>query len=151
MVGMNASPSSGTVASPPRRRRLPVLLGAVVVVLAGLSVLFHALPTTDDKPARHVIVISLDTTRADHFGCYGNTWIRTPRIDALAAESILLTDYMTVIPTTLASHTTLFTGKYPRGLHDFVVGYVRWGSNVAAYMNLLRDEYPPFSGEQQEG
>jgi arylsulfatase A-like enzyme len=111
MVAINDSQSSG--ASPARRRRLPVLLGAVIVVLAGLSVLFHALPTADDQPARHLIVISLDTTRADHFGCYGNTWIRTPRIDALAAESILLTDYMTVIPTTLASHTTLFTGKYP--------------------------------------
>ena len=43
----------------------------------------------------------------------GNTWIRTPCLDALAAESIVFTDYMTVVPTTLASHTTLFTGKYP--------------------------------------
>lgn len=64
-------------------------------------------------PARHVIVISLDTTRPDHFGCYGNPWMRTPRFDALADESILFTDYMTVVPTTLASHTALFTGKYP--------------------------------------
>ncbi len=64
-------------------------------------------------PVRHVIVISLDTTRADHFGCYGNPWIRTPRIDALAGESIQLLDYMTVATTTLASHVSLFTGKYP--------------------------------------
>jgi len=64
-------------------------------------------------PARHVIFISLDTTRADHFGCYGNDWIQTPRIDALAAESILFENYMTVVPTTLASHTSLFTGNYP--------------------------------------
>jgi len=64
-------------------------------------------------PVRHVIVISLDTTRKDHFGCYGNNWIQTPRIDALADESILFTDYMTVVPTTLASHTSLLTGKYP--------------------------------------
>ncbi|MBU0638832.1 MAG: sulfatase, partial [Planctomycetes bacterium] len=64
------------------------------------------------EPARHVIVISLDTTRADHLGCYGNTEVRTPNIDALAAESILFTDYMTVVPTTLSSHLSLFTGKY---------------------------------------
>ena len=63
--------------------------------------------------SRHVIVISLDTTRADHFGCYGNTWIEAPNIDALAAESILFTDYVTAISTTLSSHVSLFTGKYP--------------------------------------
>lgn len=67
----------------------------------------------DSGPVRHVIVLSLDTMRTDHLGCYGNTWIRTPRIDALAFESILFTDYMTVVPTTLASHISLFTGRYP--------------------------------------
>jgi len=58
-------------------------------------------------------MISLDTTRRDHLGCYGNPWIRTPALDRLAAESILFTDYMAVAPTTLASHTALFTGTYP--------------------------------------
>ena len=58
--------------------------------------------------------ISLDTTRTDHFGCYGNPWIRTPHTDALAAESVLFTNYMTVASSTLPSHTSLFTGKYPQ-------------------------------------
>jgi arylsulfatase A-like enzyme len=65
------------------------------------------------RPPRHVIVISLDTARADFLGCYGNPFIKTPYIDRLAEESILFTDCMTVVPTTLASHTALFTGKYP--------------------------------------
>jgi arylsulfatase A-like enzyme len=64
-------------------------------------------------PAKHVIFVSLDTTRADHLGCLGNPWISTPRFDDFAAESILFNDFMTVAPTTLASHTSLFTGKYP--------------------------------------
>jgi arylsulfatase A-like enzyme len=63
--------------------------------------------------ARHVVFISLDTTRADHFGFMGNDWIRTPRIDALAANSVVFTDHETVAPTTLPSHTSLFTGRYP--------------------------------------
>ena len=42
----------------------------------------------------------------------------------------------------------LFTGRFPKGMFDFVVGYFRWGSRVAAYMYLLTDEYPPFSGEE---
>jgi len=87
-----------------------MLAAAAAVVVAGV---WYARPRGEGGAARHVIVISLDTTRADHFGCYGNTWIRTPNIDALAAESILLTDYMTTISTTLASHVSLFTGKYP--------------------------------------
>jgi hypothetical protein len=41
----------------------------------------------------------------------------------------------------------LFTGKFPRGLFDFVVGYMRWQNRVNAYLSLLRDEYPPFSTE----
>jgi hypothetical protein len=39
----------------------------------------------------------------------------------------------------------LFTGKYPKGMHDFVVGVMRWGVRVGAYMNFLTDTYPPFS------
>jgi hypothetical protein len=44
----------------------------------------------------------------------------------------------------------LFTGKFPRSLFDLVVGYYRWTMRVEAYTSLLRDEYPPFSGEQSQ-
>jgi len=42
----------------------------------------------------------------------------------------------------------LFTGKFPRGMFDFVIGWIRWQSRVNAYMYLLTDEYPPFSGDE---
>jgi Domain of unknown function (DUF4389) len=41
----------------------------------------------------------------------------------------------------------LFTGRYPRGMFDFLVGYERWRQRVAAYLLLQVDEYPPFSME----
>ena len=88
-------------------------VGAVCVAAAVGSPRSADAGPTGKSPARHVIVVSLDTTRADYFGCYGHPIVRTPRMDSLAAESILFTEYMTVVPTTLASHVSLFTGKYP--------------------------------------
>ena len=52
------------------------------------------------------------------------------------------------IVTFIAFWAILFTGKFPRGMYDFVVGYLRWTNNVNAYLCLLRDEYPPFSGSE---
>ncbi len=39
----------------------------------------------------------------------------------------------------------LFTGKYPKGMYDFFVGFMRWSTRVNGYMYLLTDKYPPFS------
>ena len=47
----------------------------------------------------------------------------------------------------IAFWAILFTGRFPRSMYDFVVGYWRWSHNVQAYMGLLIDEYPPFSGD----
>ncbi|MDQ7843437.1 MAG: DUF4389 domain-containing protein [Armatimonadota bacterium] len=45
----------------------------------------------------------------------------------------------------IAWFAILFTGRFPRGLFDFLVGLLRWSFRVGAYVLLLRDEYPPFS------
>ena len=45
----------------------------------------------------------------------------------------------------IAFFAILFTGRFPRGLFDFIVGVIRWNYRVGAYLYLLRDEYPPFS------
>ena len=66
-------------------------------------------------------------------------------------HGIMLTLYGIAVSvvTFIAFWAILFTGKYPRGMFDFVVGWERWYCNVSAYMNLMRDEYPPFSGEER--
>jgi len=60
-----------------------------------------------------VVVVTIDTTRADRFGCYGSTAGLTPNIDALADEGILFEQAQAVAPVTLPSHTSMFTGLYP--------------------------------------
>ncbi|HIC95011.1 TPA: DUF4389 domain-containing protein [Candidatus Bipolaricaulota bacterium] len=52
------------------------------------------------------------------------------------------------VVTFFAFWAILFTGRYPRGMFDFVVGYLRWRARVNTYFFLLRDEYPPFTGEE---
>jgi hypothetical protein len=42
----------------------------------------------------------------------------------------------------------LFTGKYPKGMFDFVVGLYRWQMRVNGYLLFLTDVYPPFSGKE---
>ena len=45
----------------------------------------------------------------------------------------------------IAFFAILFTATYPRGMFDFIVGVLRWGNRVNAYVYFMRDEYPPFS------
>jgi len=49
----------------------------------------------------------------------------------------------------LAWWAILFTGKMPESFFNFTVGSLRWSANLAAYVNFLTDEYPPFSGKEE--
>ncbi|MFT7676365.1 MAG: arylsulfatase A-like enzyme [Planctomycetota bacterium] len=61
----------------------------------------------------NLLVITLDTTRADHLGCYGYFRDTSPNLDALAAESLLFERCIVPMATTLPTHVSLFTGTYP--------------------------------------
>jgi arylsulfatase A-like enzyme len=70
-------------------------------------------PLKNQVKIDHIILISMDTARADHLACYGHPFIQTPNIDALAKEGILFEQHINAASTTLASHTSLMTGTYP--------------------------------------
>src|SRR5215467_13634193 len=92
----------------------------LLFVLTALTA-FPAAAQSPKKPLPNVILITIDTLRADHLGCYGYKQIKTPNIDALAADGIRFERAFTAVPVTLPSHTVIFTGTYPMlsGIHDF--------------------------------
>jgi arylsulfatase A-like enzyme len=69
--------------------------------------------TPTDPGFNHVIFISIDTLRKDHLGCYGHPFVQTPHLDSIAREGWRFTRCYASAPTTLASHTAMFTGTYP--------------------------------------
>lgn len=66
------------------------------------------------RATRGYIVISIDTLRADHLGCYGYGPPTSPFLDELAGRATLFVDAYAQYPSTLVSHASMFTGLYPR-------------------------------------
>lgn len=98
-------------------------LGSVALVLALMSLGCGPSPT-DDAPVLqgnglNVLVITLDTMRADRLGCYGYGDAQTPTLDALAARGVLFEQAFCQVPHTLPSHCTILTGLNPptHGVH----------------------------------
>jgi arylsulfatase A-like enzyme/tetratricopeptide (TPR) repeat protein len=67
-----------------------------------------------------VLLISIDTCRADYLSCYGYPRKTTPNIDAVAEQGVLFENVISPIPTTLPAHSSVFTGTIPpyHGIHD---------------------------------
>jgi choline-sulfatase len=61
----------------------------------------------------NLLVVTLDTTRANALGCYGNERAVTPSLDALARRSLRFATAVSVAPVTLPAHASIFTGRYP--------------------------------------
>jgi len=69
---------------------------------------------------QNLLLITIDTLRADHLGCYGYQKAQTPTIDALARQGIMFRQAFTPVPLTLPAHASIMTGLYPpvHGLRD---------------------------------
>ncbi len=78
----------------------------------------HSKPTPQARGPRpqarpSLLLITLDTTRADHLGCYGYKTAQTPNLDALAARGVRFENAYASAPITLSSHATIMTGTFP--------------------------------------
>jgi hypothetical protein len=113
---------------------------------AYLALLRDEYPSTDEDQAVH-IEIPYPDARKDL-----NQWLPLVKWFLAIPHYIILffLGIAAIIVVIIAWFAVLFTGRYPKGLFDFVVGVMRWSLRVMAYAALLTtDEYPPFTlGEQ---
>ncbi|MFC1783415.1 sulfatase, partial [Planctomycetota bacterium] len=103
-------------ASFPKRRFFYVILVLVLVVAGGLSWYLRRAATN----IQNVILISIDTCRADHLSCYGFERQTTPHIDEIAGQGIIYKKARTPVPLTLPAHCSMLTGTFPpyHRVHD---------------------------------
>lgn len=98
-------------------RRLRFAASLAVAVLLGCR--HQAAPPAAPGPpspraTRGYILISIDTLRADHLGCYGYPRPTSPFLDRLAQRATVFDEAYAQFPSTLVSHMSMFTGLYPR-------------------------------------
>ena len=112
----------------------PITAGIVLIVLASVAVLL-LWPKGNMSPSGHLLgslppdvhasdlnllIVTLDTTRADHIHAYGFNDIETPHLDRIAQEGVLFEQAVASAPLTLPAHSTIFTSKSPpaHGVRD---------------------------------
>jgi len=105
-----------------RPKRVQVGKATSLALFAALllgPLLIGSAPPAEEPP--NVILITIDTVRADHLGCYGYKLIETPNLDSLAASGVRFRNAFTPVPITLPAHSVILTGTYPMrtGMHDF--------------------------------
>ncbi len=115
-------------------KRWAALLIVLVVVLTAAGAWFARsrpirtsagvdvgqLPRGVARDRLNLVIVTLDTTRADRIGAYGSREVETPTFDRLAAEGALFEQAVSVAPLTLPAHSSIFTGKFPpeHGVRD---------------------------------
>jgi len=90
-----------------RRTGLWLLLAALVILGDCRS--------ASPPPARrlNLLLVTIDTLRADRLGCYGYSQIETPNLDQLARRGVLFENAVAPAPLTAPSHASMMTGVYP--------------------------------------
>jgi len=110
------------------RRAAFATAAALAIVGAIVWAAVHRGPSTADGP---IVLISIDTLRADHLPIYGYGHVRTPNIDALAADGTVFERAYSHTPQTLPAHTSILSGQLPfeHGVRDnsgFTVKKDQW-------------------------
>ncbi|MEE9500441.1 MAG: sulfatase, partial [Candidatus Aminicenantaceae bacterium] len=98
----------------PRKRAVYLILFVLFVAFAGIYPSSHSKGKREAE-GMNLLIITLDTMRADRIGAYGYEKANTPHLDDLARKGIMFADCYSPVPLTLPAHCSLFTGRYPLG------------------------------------
>ncbi|MCK4337509.1 MAG: sulfatase, partial [Candidatus Aminicenantes bacterium] len=103
-----------------KNRSVHSILFLCIFLSAALFASPSSLKKNPDKGRLNVLLISIDTLRADRLSCYSRKHIRTPNIDSLAEKGVLFSRAFANTPTTLPSHAGILTGTTPlyHGVHE---------------------------------
>jgi arylsulfatase A-like enzyme len=102
----------------PRRRRRIALAVAVTAAVAAFAVAAWRLLRPVGFAPANVVLVLVDTLRADHLGTYGYPRPTSPRVDRLAAESLVFEQARSVAPWTNPAIASIFTGRHPHAVLD---------------------------------
>jgi hypothetical protein len=99
-------------------RRIGGVRGIGIVLLSAISIFTFSEDKRNpeaqiDSRSPHIVLITIDTLRADHLHCYGYEKVDTPNIDGLAETGVLFSRAFAQIPLTLPSHSSIMTGSNP--------------------------------------
>ncbi len=116
---------------------------AILVLTAGvilfLLIFFNREQAPELKSPPHIILMTLDTTRADRLGCYGYESAQTPALDALAKDGVLFTQCIAPAVLTLPVHCSLFTGIYPSGFGIHINGSGALSTQALTLAEILQE------------
>lgn len=134
---MAPPPKTPPPPTPPaaRQRRTLVWVAVAVVAIGGFTAWrwmgagpvhtnggadLGSLPPGISRQTLNVVVVTLDTTRADRIGAYGAKDVETPVLDSIARDGVQFDQAVSVAPLTLPAHSSIFTGKFPpeHGVRD---------------------------------
>ena len=118
------SPAAAEGARPSRGRTWMAFVLGGLALAAGIALALRTAGRRPDTvrrdPARSVLLITIDTLRADALGSYGHPTVATPFMDRLAAEGVRFEQAHAQNVVTLPSHANILTGRYPldHGIRD---------------------------------
>jgi arylsulfatase A-like enzyme len=95
------------------KKKVGAILLVTAVLAAAVLVVVFLLPSKEQKIRPNIVLLSIDTLRADHLSCYGYPLKTTPHIDQYSKDFVLFESAISQAPVTSQSHMSLFTGLTP--------------------------------------
>jgi choline-sulfatase len=119
-----------------------ILMGAALAVSCNSGRTVEKPESAGSNSLRplNVLLVTIDTLRADHVHCYGYTQIETPAIDGLASRGVLFENAVAQTPLTPPSHASIFTGQYPTVHHVRNTGGFILQSSARPLARILQEQ-----------